>query len=132
MNRLYTVLRSAAFAGALAALPLAAYADSASEAVTAAQHAGYAASSADIGGVHTHLHHTLNCLVGPGGNGFDATNLNPCANAGKGAIPDATDAAKKKTLEDAAAKARAGIAETDYAKAKADASAVEAMLKPRM
>ena len=43
-------------------------------------------------GVQAHLHHTLNCLVGPGGDGFDAKQMNPCAQAGNGAIPDAKDA----------------------------------------
>ena len=128
MTGLKSLLLTGAFAGAAALLPLAAYADAASETVTAAQHAGYAAAAADIGGVHTHLHHTLNCLVGPAGDGFDKTNLNPCANAGKGAIPDEMDAAMKTSLESAAAKARAAIAETDYAKAKADAAEVQAML----
>jgi len=130
MIRPRTFLCGAMFAAA--ALPLAAYADSASEAVTAGQHTGYAASASDIAGVHAHLHHALNCLVGPGGNGFDTTNLNPCANAGKGAIPDATNAATKTKLEAAADEARKGIAETDYAKAKADAADLDAMLKPKM
>ena len=58
--------------------------------------------------VHAHLHHTLNCLVGPNGMDFDKDALNPCKNAGNGAIPDTTDAAKQKALEAAADKARAG------------------------
>src|SRR6476646_9621049 len=72
-----------------------ALADASSETVTAATHAGLAAGASDLAGVHTHLHHALNCLVGPGGNGFDAKEMNPCAQSGKGAIPDTTDATKK-------------------------------------
>ena len=114
--------------GAVALAPLA-LADASSEVVTAATHASLAAGASDLTGTHTHLHHTLNCLVGPGGNGFDAKELNPCAQNGKGAIPDTTDAAKKASLEKAADKARAGIAANDLKAAQADASSVAAMLK---
>ena len=63
-------------------------ANSASEITNAAMHAGLAAQASDIAAVHAHLHHTVNCLVGPGGAGFDLKELNPCANTGGGAIPD--------------------------------------------
>jgi len=106
-----------------------ALADVASEVVNAATHAGLAAGSANLGDVHMHLHHTLNCLVGPGGAGFDAKQMNPCANAGTGAIPDTTDAAQKKLLEAAAAKAREGIASADLATSQKDAADTAAMLK---
>jgi len=118
---------SVLFAAALLA-PCAALADAHSEIVNAGMHAGFAAGSPDIGGVHTHLHHTLNCLVGPGGNGFAANEMNPCAQAGNGAIPDATDAAKKAALEAAAAKAREGIASNDLAAAQKAAADARAML----
>jgi hypothetical protein len=107
-----------------------AWADAGSEVVTAATHASLAAGSADIAGVHMHLHHALNCLVGPKGAGFDAKELNPCAQNGNGAIPDTTDAAKKSSLEAAAAKARAGIAVADYKAAQKDATDLASMLKP--
>jgi hypothetical protein len=113
----------------VALLPLPAAADASSEIVIAAQHAGYAAQSSTIDMVHTHLHHTLNCLVGPAGMDFDKDALNPCKNAGNGAIPDTTDAAKQKALEDAADKARAGLKTDDLAAAQKDASETEAMLK---
>lgn len=99
------------------------------EIVTAATHAGLAAQGSDIGTVHMHLHHTLNCLVGPGGNGFDAKEMNPCANSGNGAIPDSSDAAKKAALQNAANEAATGIGETDLAKAQKDASDTAALLK---
>ena len=73
------------FIGAIAAaalsLPTLALADGHSEIVNAGTHAGYAAAATDIATAHAHLHHTLNCLVGPAGSGFDAKELNPCANA---------------------------------------------------
>jgi hypothetical protein len=113
----------------VALMPVA-LADANSEVVTAATHASLAAGASDLAGTHTHLHHTLNCLVGPGGNGFDAKELNPCAQNGKGAIPDTTDPTKKASLEKAADKVRAGIAAADFKTAQADASAVATMLKP--
>ena len=70
-------------------------ADVSAEITNAAMHAGLAAKGTDIATVHTHLHHTVNCLVGPGGQGFDAKELNPCANNGAGAIPDSTSATTK-------------------------------------
>ena len=79
--------------------------------------------------MHSHLHHALNCLVGPGGNGFDTKELNPCAQSGKGAIPDTADAAKKKSLEVAADQARTGIAIADLKAAQKAASETAAMLK---
>jgi hypothetical protein len=99
-----------------------------SEIVLAEQHAGLAAQSMGVALVHTHLHHTLNCLVGPGGPGFDAQEINPCANVGHGAIPDSV-AAKQPSLEAAAAEARAGIDEPVLAKAQQHAAATETMLK---
>ena len=112
----------------LSALPASA-ADVKGEIVTAETHAGLAAKASDLDGVHMHLHHTLNCLVGPNGAGFDAKQMNPCANSGSGAIPDTTDAAKKKSLQAAADKAKDGIAQTNIATAQKDANDVAAMLK---
>ncbi|HEX2592989.1 MAG TPA: hypothetical protein VHL34_15930 [Rhizomicrobium sp.] len=111
-----------------ALVPLKAHADGHGEIVTAMTHADLAGKAADIDGVHMHLHHALNCLVGPSGAGYDAKQMNPCANAGNGAIPDTADAAKKAALQEAAKSAAAGIAETDVAKAKADAAAAASKL----
>jgi hypothetical protein len=113
---------------ALAPLPALA-ADVGSEIVTAGTHAGLAAQAADLNGVHMHLHHAVNCLVGPSGKGFDASQMNPCANSGNGAIPDTADPAKKASLQAAADKALSGIAESDIAKAKAAANATAGLLK---
>ncbi|MBU6297822.1 MAG: hypothetical protein KGJ79_13505 [Alphaproteobacteria bacterium] len=117
------------FAAAALLVPAAALASAQSEIVTAATHAGFAAAGKDLATVHMHLHHTLNCLVGPSGMGFDAKELDPCAHAGSGAIPDAKSAAAKTALQAAAAEARTGIAETDLAKAQKDAADTQAMLK---
>lgn len=104
-------------------------ADVGAEITTAGMHAGLAAQASDIATVHSHLHHTVNCLVGPAGTGFDSKELNPCANSGNGAIPDSSNAQTKQALEAALAKANTGIAATDLAAAQKDASDTQAMLK---
>lgn len=122
------MLGAACAALILAPLPVFA-ADAAGEVATAATHATLASQAGDLDGVKTHLHHTLNCLVGPGGKGFDAKQINPCAGSGSGAIPDTSDAAKKKELEDAANTVRAGLAASDVAVAKKAASDTATALK---
>jgi hypothetical protein len=107
----------------------AAAADLGAEISNAGMHAGLAAQGSDVTTVHMHLHHTVNCLVGPSGNGFDPKQLNPCQGDGNGAIPDESDAGKKKALQDAAAKAQDGIAASDLATAQHDAASVASMLK---
>ena len=98
------------------------------EIAAASDHAGYAAGADSIDGVHAHLHHTINCLVGPKGADFSAKDLNPCASLGNGAIPDSTDEPTTSALNDALTSAKAGLAETDLDKAKDDASDTKATL----
>lgn len=105
-----------------------ALADAAKATSTAAQHAGFAAGAADLAGAQLHLHHTLNCLVGPTGEGFDAKAGNPCANAGA-AIPETSDAAMKEKLQKAANQARAALAGTDADATKKVAGDIQKMLK---
>jgi hypothetical protein len=104
-------------------------ADATGEIATAQTHADLAGTATDPAYTYMHMHHTLNCLVGPGGNGFDAKMLNPCANAGNGAIPDTADPAKKAKLEALAQLSRDAIAAKDPAMAKKDAAAIAAQLK---
>jgi len=108
------------------ALPTAAFADVAAELTVADQHAGFAAKATSIDMVHMHLHHVLNCLVGPSGAGFDAAPGNPCAKAGNGAIPDGAAQAKLQPAVDAA---NAGIAATDVAAAQGDAQKAAAAIE---
>jgi hypothetical protein len=130
MAHMSRICREYSLVFALAAgLPALAWADSASETVTAQMHADLGAHAADLAGVQMHLHHTLNCLVGPGGAGFDPKQMNPCANAGKGAIPDATDPATKKKLTEAAEKVKTGFAATELSSAQKVAAEAAAMLK---
>ena len=117
-----TVVVTALPASALAA-------DPAEEAATSGLHAGLAAKAASIEQVHMHLHHTVNCLVGPKGQGFDAKEANPCQKLGDGAIPDTTDSATKAKLTAALAKAQAGLKSNDLTAAKKAAAEAQASLK---
>jgi hypothetical protein len=124
---------AAAGAGFLFAAPILVFAgDVAQEVSIAAQHAGYAADATIITTVHVHLHHTINCLVGPNGQGFDAKEQNPCQGKGNGALSDTTDAAKTQVLKDALAKAQAGLATDDLPTAKSDSAAAKALLTKAM
>jgi hypothetical protein len=114
---------------ALPASTLAAGPDPVQEAVISAVHAGWAAQSATIEQVHMHLHHTVNCLVGSKGQGFDANEANPCQKLGDGAIPDTADSATKAKLTAALAKAQAGLKSDDLTAAKKAATEAEAALK---
>ncbi len=108
--------------------PGVALADGPQAKATAAQHAGLAAGGADLPGVRRHLHHALNCLVGPEGEGFDAAQGNPCASAGA-AIPQTAEAPAKATLQKAAGELRKAIATEDLAAAKKAATDIQAALK---
>jgi hypothetical protein len=128
-NKKHDMLLGAAVAALiLAPIPVLA-ADVSGEIATAATHATLASQATAIDGVQMHLHHTLNCLVGPSDSRFDAKQINPCAGSGSGAIPDMTDAVKKKALETAAASAGAGLATTDLATAQKAATKTAAELK---
>jgi hypothetical protein len=112
---------------ALSATALAA--DPAPEVATAAQHAGFAAQAASIEQAHMHLHHTVNCLVGPKGQGFDPNEANPCQKLGDGAIPDTADATTKAKLTAALAKAEAGLKSDDLTAVKKAATETQSHLK---
>jgi len=108
------------------ALPTVAFADAAQEIATAATHAGLASKAPAVDGIHMHMQHALNCLVGPKGDGFNAAPGNPCGSQGNGAIPDSADAGQKAKLTAVVATLKAGIANSDQAaaaKAATDAAA---------
>lgn len=106
----------------------AALADGPQAIATAAQHAGLAANQNDVAGVHRHLHHTLNCLVGPDGDGFDGSAGNPCNDAG-GAIPQTDDAATRGTLEEVASAVRDALENDDLAAVKEAAMSAQGALQ---
>lgn len=94
-------------------VPLAAQADSADvskQVQTASAHAGMALGATSVKMAHTHLHHVINCLVGPSGKGFDANAADPCKGMGQGAIVDAkSDAAVEAKLQAALGQAEKGL-----------------------
>jgi hypothetical protein len=127
------VVAGAFGSGLVLAISLSTFAgDVAQEVSIAVQHAGFAADAVIIATVHAHLHHTVNCIVGPDGQGFDAKELNPCQGKGNGALPDMADSAKKLMLQEALTKAQAGLASDDLATAKLNAAAAQAILKKAM
>jgi hypothetical protein len=111
----------ALIAGIAALIATPVLADVATELSTAQTHAGMASTQTDIAMAQKHLHHAVNCLVGPSGAGFDAAAGNPCAKAGNGAIADSTDAAQKAKLEAAVKTATPGLTGTDLAATQAAA-----------
>jgi hypothetical protein len=127
-----SLIAVASSASLLAVAGAALAADLSKQASTAGQHAAMAASATDINTVSSNLHMTINCLVGPKGKAFDAKIDNPCKDLGNGALVDVKDPSSKRLLKQALAKAEAGVAQTDLAKAKADATAAENLLKKVM
>lgn len=95
----------------------------------AVEHSGFASKSSTLKMVHAHLHHTVNCLVGPSGAGFDGKFLNPCKGLGNGAISDSMDMKTKKSLESALELANKGLASDNLSMAQQDARLVNDMLK---
>ncbi len=104
---------------AWAAAPAAAVSQQAS---TASAHAGMALGAKDLKMAQTHLHHVINCLVGPSGKTFDAAAGNPCKGMGDGALVDAKgDTATEAKLHTALADAERGVKATTLDAAHADA-----------
>ena len=107
-------------------------ADSTKEVTTAAKHAGLAAQATDLKGTQTHLHHVINCLVGPKGQGFDDKEANPCKDQGNGATSDTIDEVRRTALMQALAKANEGLRQTDLAAAHKSASEAQVLLTPKI
>jgi hypothetical protein len=55
---------------------------------TAITHAGFAQKYDTMKEVTLHLHHIVNCLVGPNDKLFNAAAGNPCQGQGNGIMPD--------------------------------------------
>jgi hypothetical protein len=116
---------AAAAPGASTAMGATGAANPDQEIATALQHAGMSAGSSKLEDVHMHLHHVINCLVGPSGQGFDATAENPCNGQGTGAINDVENKSKqRKKLDTAVKDANKGLKENDLKKAQKEAKEV--------
>lgn len=58
----------------------------AAQLATAVTHAGFSANAEAVDMASTHLGHVLNCIVGTGGEGFNAAWGNPCGSQGAGIL----------------------------------------------
>jgi hypothetical protein len=104
-------------------------ADAHKELQTATQHAGFAAKGKSVSESHMHLHHVINCLVGPSGQGFDAQIGNPCQGEGGGLLADFSGPPEKKAmLEQALALAKVGVEINEPAPVRTTAQAARELL----
>ena len=126
---MFNIIAIAAVISTLLTFPIAAYADSKSQIATAVEHAGLAAAAPNLVQTRVHLHHAMNCLVGPLDADFDKSNMNPCAQQGKGAFPDESNPEIKTQLQNAMSAAAEGIASKDEATAKKNAATVKSLLE---
>jgi hypothetical protein len=129
MSARHILLAGSCAAAALLVSPACFAADLHAEITIAAQHASLAAQANDPMVVRMHLHHALNCLEGPKGADFTAKEIDPCANAGSGAIPDSSDSTTSAALELAITQAVQGLSAPSLATAQSDANAAAATLK---
>lgn len=80
------------------------------EVSTAHAHALMSQGATTVSTAHMHLHHVINCLVGPKGSGFNAAAGNPCKGMGNGALNDSTsNAALQTKVKSALADANSGL-----------------------
>ncbi len=99
------------------------------EVSTAHAHALLAQGQTTVTAAHTHLHHVINCLVGPDGSGFNAAAGNPCKGQGNGALKDsANNAALQEKLKSALADARSGLKSDSLNTVQQDAAKAAAAL----
>lgn len=96
---------------------------------TAAQHAGFASKAMKVDDVHLHLHHVINCLVGPDGKDFDAKAGNPCKGQGNGALNEKLSMDEKTSLQQALSLARIGVNIMNEKAARTTAMAVMELLQ---
>lgn len=125
-----TTLLASLSAAALAATPAFAAAGAGKEISTAIEHSGYASQVKSAKKVHLHLHHVVNCLVGPNGEGFYPAAGNPCQGEGNGALNDLSGQAKVRSeLKDALSEAKKGLGENRLKAARKTAEKVHTALQ---
>ncbi len=120
MYKLTLPVMVAVFACLAAPLSFAA-GNSAQEISTASTHAQLAVTATDKKTADMHLHHVINCLVGSGGRGYDASAGNPCKGMGNGALNDVRSTATKEKLDHVLMLAKRGIHASKLATAHRDA-----------
>jgi hypothetical protein len=99
------------------------------EVQTAIEHAGFAGNAKATDQVHLHLHHVINCLVGPKGKDYYVAAGDPCKGEGGGALNDVRNPAQQKYLQQALALAKTGVTISHQAPARNVAVAVGDLLK---
>lgn len=100
------------------------------EIATAHAHALMAEHASSVKMAHTHLHHVINCLVGPNGAAFDSAAGDPCKGQGSGALADSKgDHALHGKLKKALSDAQAGLKSDSLTKVHKDAAKAAAALK---
>lgn len=90
----------------------------------------YRSGGRGVGGAVIRLQNVLNCLVGPGGEGYNpaAPSSDPCTGAGKGAIHDAINPTQKKMIEETIAFTRNAMTITEPEKMQEAATSLADML----
>lgn len=100
---------------------------------TAITHAGFSASAEEQAMASRHLGHVLNCIVGEGGDGFNADWGHPCGGQGAGIVDDLAShpqAADLMTLVDSArALAAQGVSQESLLAVQSAAAGVAALLQ---
>lgn len=130
MNKLLVVGISGILAGGLAFAAAAQTHSAKDEISTAHAHALMAHGANSVAMAHTHLHHVINCLVGPQGTGFDASAGDPCKGKGNGALPDSSgNQALHGKLRMALHDAQAGLKSDSLATVQQDARKAAAALQ---
>jgi hypothetical protein len=99
------------------------------EVQTAIEHAGFASNAKTTDQVHLHLHHVINCLVGPKGEDYYAAAGDPCKGEGGGALNDVRNPAQQKYLQQALALAKTGVTISHQPPARNVAIAVNDLLQ---
>jgi len=124
-----TIVSLIAACAALVMSPV--YASADQEITTAIEHAGFAAKAKDLQHVHLHLHHVMNCLVGPNGGAFDASAGNPCKGMGNGAYNSTGEISRAahEDLKAAMTDAESGLTSNSYKTAKEAAGMAQRVLK---
>lgn len=132
MQRLFVLAAAVAFGSAVAATAMAA-GNANKEIATAVIHANVASQVDNLGGVHLHLHHVLNCVLGPHSKQYSAAaeklSAYKCVGLGDGALPDSRDPAVRNDLQRAVTLADGGIEASQFEPAHQAAIEVLAALK---
>ncbi len=100
---------------------------------TAIQHAGFSAGAEDLAMASRHLGHVLNCIVGEGGEGFNADWGHPCGGQGAGIANDLAShpqaADLQALVESARALAAQGVSQQSLLAVQSAAAGVAALLQ---